>query len=226
MFTNGIADIYLADALGPAEAAANTGPSATQSPTPVKLSDAELTEKTGLYRIGGVDYPVRMTLDHGSLMLRSYYGDDFDFELTPVAANRFLLRNAVPFEFIQATPGRAKGWRVGEGQDQRMWELVTFAPPASEVRAYAGNYRSVELAVTYTLQARESALVVNATGRPDVTIAPFSKDMFVGDWVGIVKFSRDARGAITGFTVNRDNARGVRFERSGETGHSKSNAVD
>jgi hypothetical protein len=31
-----------------------------------------------------------------------------------------------------------------------------------------------------------------------VTIAPFSQDVFLGDWVGIVKFSRDARKAITG----------------------------
>jgi len=28
-----------------------------------------------------------------------------------------------------------------------------------------------------------------------------------------VKFTRDRSGAVTGFTVNRDNARGVRFDR-------------
>ena len=53
-------------------------------------------------------------------------------------------------------------------------------------------------------KSRDSALVVRSHGGPDITIAPFSKDVFVGDWVGIVKFSRDMRGAITGFTVNRD----------------------
>jgi hypothetical protein len=72
--------------------------------------------------------------------------------------------------------------------------------------------------VTYTLEARDSILVVKSTGRPDVTIPPFAKDIFVGDWVGIVKFSRDAREAITGFTVNRDNARGVRFDRIKQAG--------
>jgi len=34
-------------------------------------------------------------------------------------------------------------------------------------------------------------------------LSPFSKDVFVGDWVGVVKFSRNARGAIGGFTVLR-----------------------
>jgi CubicO group peptidase (beta-lactamase class C family) len=210
---NGVADIYLADALSPAEAASQTAP-----PTPVKLSDAELSEKTGLYKIGGVDYPVRMSVDHGRLLLRSYYGDDFDFELTPVGVNRFLLRNSILFEFIPATPGRPKGWHVGEGKDARDWQLVTFAPPAAEIQSYAGEYRSEEIAATYTVEARDSALVVRSPWGSDIPIAPFSKDVFVGDYVGIVKFSRDSRGVVTGFTLNRENARGVRFDRVMRTG--------
>ena len=75
------------------------------------------------------------------------------------------------------------------------------------------TYRSDEIGVTYTVDARDSAMVVKSTGRPDVTISAFSRDVFVGDGVGIVKFSRDDRGATTAFTVNRDNARGVRFDR-------------
>jgi hypothetical protein len=87
--------------------------------------------------------------------------------------------------------------------------LVTFTPSAADVRSYPGDYRSDELNVTYTIEARDSSLVVSHT----VTVAPFSRDVFVGDWVGIMKFLRDGRGAISGFTINRANARGVRFDR-------------
>jgi CubicO group peptidase (beta-lactamase class C family) len=207
--TNGIADIYLADLLGPADPATQT----EQPAKPVKLSDAELSEKTGLYKIGGVDYPVLMSVDHGRLVLRSYYGDDFDFELMPVGVNRFLLRGSLLFEFIPATSGRSKGWHVGEGKDARDWELVTFTPPQTENRSYAGEYRSEEIAATYTIDARNSALVLRSPWGSDITVAPFSKDVFVGDFVGIVKFSRDSGGVVTGFTLNRENARGVRFDR-------------
>ena len=55
-----------------------------------------------------------------------------------------------------------------------MRQLVAFAPPATETRSYAGDYRSVEIGVTCTLEARDSTLVVTTTGRPDVTIALFS----------------------------------------------------
>ena len=36
--------------------------------------------------------------------------------------------------------------------------------------------------------------------------------------MGTVRFSRDARGSITAFTLNRRNARGVRFERLKQAG--------
>ena len=52
-----VADIYLEDVLEPARTASTT---ALQSKK-VTLSDVELSDKTGLYSIGGVNFPVRMT---------------------------------------------------------------------------------------------------------------------------------------------------------------------
>jgi len=207
VFINGIADIYLAGALKPvtAPAALPTAP----APTSVKLTDAELSEKTGLYRLRGEEFPVRMTILSGSLMGRSYFGDAFDLALTPTAANRFLLFNSVPFEFVPAAAGKPKAWRVGVGKDQRVWEQVTYAPPAADVRAFAGDYRSDELNATYAVEAKDSNLFV----AHNVTVVPFEKDVFVGDWVGIMRFTRDARGAVDSFTVNRAGAKGVRFNR-------------
>ena len=208
--TNSIADIYLADALSPIDASPNT---ALPLPTPVKLSDQELSTKTGLYRLVGADLPILISVSHGTLMLRSYYQDDTDFEVTPVGANRFLFQGRVPLEFVPATTGRPKEWHVGEGKAHGLWQLVTFAPPATDLRPYIGDYPSEEIGVTYTIVERGSGLIIENPGRADIPVLPFSKDVFVGDSVGIVKFSRDARGVLTGFTVNRENDRGVRFDR-------------
>jgi hypothetical protein len=179
----------------------------------VKLSDDELSSKAGLYRLVGRDLPVLITLRQGTLMLRSYYQDEYDFEVTPVGANQFLFQGRVPLEFVPATAGRPKEWHVGEGKDQRLWQLVTFAPSATDLQSYVGDYRSEEIGVTYTIVERGSVLIVENPGRAEIPVQPFSRDVFVGDSVGIVKFSRDARGALTGFTVNRENDRGVRFDR-------------
>jgi hypothetical protein len=208
-----IADIYLADVLEPAKISSIT---AALEPKRIKLSDAALSDKTGLYSISGVNYPVRMTVKHGALMLRSYYGDGFDLELVPISDKGFVLRGTVPFEFIPANAGRSKQWRVGEGKDQRLWDEVTLQLSPAALRSYTGSFHSDELGLTYTLATADAGLLVKGTyfDGTEVTIVPFSKDVFVGDLVGIVKFSRDASGTISGFSVNRDPVRGVRFDRT------------
>ncbi|HWW82673.1 MAG TPA: serine hydrolase domain-containing protein [Vicinamibacterales bacterium] len=205
---NRVADVYLADVLAPVEVATN----ATSASTVVKLSDADLVDKVGLYRSARGERPLLFTVHDGTLMVRSYSGDDVDLELTPLGANRFMLLERVPFEFMPAAAGRPKQWLVGQGKQQNVFQPIMLALSETELRGFAGAYRSEELGTTYTLEARDATLVVKSS-RPDVTITVFSKDVFVGDWVGVVKFSRDSRGAVSSFTVNRDNARGVRFDR-------------
>jgi hypothetical protein len=147
-------------------------------------------------------------------MVRSYYADDFDLEISPVGGNRFeLVIQHLPFEFIPATAGQPKAWQVGQGNDANLWPLVTMTASAADIRPYAGEYRSDELGATYTLDARDSMLIVRTSYGADIAVAPFSKDVFVGDVVGIMKFSRDSGGNVAAFTVNRVVARGVRFDR-------------
>jgi CubicO group peptidase (beta-lactamase class C family) len=205
VLTNGIADIYLADVLGPPAASTKAGP-----PGPTTLAPADFAEKIGLYRFEGRDLPMLITDNHGALMVRSYYLSDIDFELVPVGTNRFLLQNAVPLEFVPASGGQPQKWLWGEGNAQLVLRPVTQAMSSADVQSFVGEYRSDELGATYTVEARDAALTMRG---PNVAITPFAKDVFVGDVVGVVRFSRDQRGAVTGFTVNRDAARGVRFER-------------
>jgi hypothetical protein len=65
--------------------------------------------------------------------------------------------------------------------------------------------------VLWSLRAIEgpaSADVVQSS-----TLHPVFKDAFVGNYVGMVRFFRDPRGAVAGVTLNRNSARGVHFER-------------
>ena len=86
---------------------------------------------------------------------------------------------------------------------------VTFDVSKADLASLTGNYRSEELDVTYTVAMRDSSLILQTS-----TLSPVSKDAFVGEYMGVVRFSRDQRGAVSGFTLNRQAARGVRFERS------------
>ena len=56
---------------------------------------------------------------------------------------------------------------------------MKFDIPKADLPAFAGEYRSDELDVTYTVAVRDSSLVLQSS-----TLHPVFKDAFVGDYVG------------------------------------------
>jgi CubicO group peptidase (beta-lactamase class C family) len=206
---NGVADVYLADILKRSPATGST--TATPHVTP---SGGELASRTGLYLNASSERLVRVSIRNGALVLRSFYTDDTDIDLTPVGADRFLIPGAT-LEFAPATAGRPPEWHLlnTEGRQIAELQLNTFVPSPVDLQSSAGDYRSAELDVTYTIAARDAGLVVQTAGRGNLALYAVSRDVFAGDSVGTVRFMRDKRGTLAGFTVNRANARGVRFDR-------------
>jgi hypothetical protein len=178
------------------------------------LSAGELASKTGLYLNASSERLVRVSVRNGALVVRSFYTDDMDVELTPVNANRFVIPGAT-LEFAAATGGRPQEWHLlnTEGKQIAEFQLNTFVPSPVDLQSSAGDYRSAELDVSYTVTTGDGSLVVLSAGRGEIALYPVFKDVFAGDSVGKVRFTRDARGTVTGFTMNRANARGVRFDR-------------
>jgi CubicO group peptidase (beta-lactamase class C family) len=210
--TNGVADVFLEDALEPRAApSASDAPGAgATSPSPVDVPAEELAGKAGLYRVGpDENHIVSMSVRDGRFGLWDFYGDNYHMLMTPISANRFQLPG-VTLEFSPAEALRPRAWFIVDGGGQRLLELplVGFDVSAADLRSFAGVYRSDELDVTYTVAIRDSSLVLQSS-----TLHPVYKDAFVGDYMGTVRFVRDSRGAVAGFTLNRQAARGVRFER-------------
>jgi len=209
--TQRVADIYLSDAF-----AMPPTSSVTATPTSVTLSAEQLTSKVGLYRDPVMESVGRIFLRDGKLMASEGVGEGESVELTPVSENRFVISGTpVVAEFLPAEPGRPQEVRVtGAGPKPVVSQkLDAFTPSIAELRAFRGEYTSAELEGTYMLVARDSGLVLQIPGRNDIVLQPIFPDAFAGGVVGVVKFSRDARGAVTGFTANSSGVRGLRFDR-------------
>ena len=204
--TNRLADVFLESALEPRAAPSVGAP----PPPPASVSADDLAKKTGLYRVGSDEnYILLMSVRDGRFTLRDFYGDNYDIPMTPVSANRFVIPGTT-FEFSPAEAGRPQAWHIIDGEGRRLLELplMKFDMSKADLESFSGAYRSDELDVTYTVAVRNSSLVVQSS-----TLHPVFKDAFAGEYVGTVRFLRDARGSINGFTLNRKSARGVRFER-------------
>ena len=210
-----VADIFLEDVLEPRPPGTSASSSAgTPPPPPVNLSADELAGRTGLYRFGSDEnYIVSISVRDGKLTLRDFYGDNYDMPVTPISRSRVLIAGTTPLEFAPAEAGRPRAWHLIDGEGRRLIELplMKFDTSKADLESFAGHYRSDELDVTYTVAVRDSSLVVQSS-----TLHPVFKDAFVGDYLGTVRFLRDARGAVTAFTLNRKSARGVRFERTSQ----------
>ena len=217
--TRRVAAVYLPDVVPSA--------AATRPPPKVSLSIEELRSKTGLYGDAALENFGRIFVRDGKLMVSLGAGAAGDgFELTPVDATHFvLLGTPVAVEFVPATAGRPQEIHVtGDGQKPSVSQLMseTFKPSRAELGAFTGDYFSPELETTYTVGVRDAGLVIQIQGRADIDLTPIVPDAFTGSLVGMVKFSRDARGHVIGFTVNATDVRGLQFTRKqavSVTGH-------
>jgi hypothetical protein len=157
---------------------------------------------------------VSISVRDGTLTAWEFWGDNYPLLLTPIGPNRFMF-SGVTLEFSPAEAGRPQSWHITDGGGRRLLELqlVKFDMSKADLPSFAGEYRSDELDVSYTVAVRDSSLVLQTS-----ILHPVMKDVFVGDYMGMVRFFRDPRGAVAGFTLNRNSARGVRFERVKQAG--------
>jgi CubicO group peptidase (beta-lactamase class C family) len=214
--TQRIADLYLPAAPAePAAASASLAPplSPPSSRPAIQPSSEELEGKAGLYREAGGETFVRAFVRDGELRAALGTGTFESFRLVPVSETRFTMGEST-FALEFTPQGRAKVLRsfAGEEQTGTFERVEPFSPSPGQLRAYAGVYASDELNAEWTIAGHGATLVIRRLGNADTVIEPLATDMFttVGDFM---KFSRDARGTITGFTLVSSGVRSLRFER-------------
>jgi CubicO group peptidase (beta-lactamase class C family) len=206
-----VADIYLANAFA---APARSGAGVTLAGAP--LSATQIAGRAGLYFDASNGALERISVSNGELMLKDDASEGEGVELTPIGANRFVIPGTpTVLEFMPAVSGLSQEihWTGSGPRTFVLRQVVPSLPSASELRAFAGKYASVELEGTYTLAVRDSQLAMQIPGRADIVLQPVFPDAFTGRVVGVVRVKRNADGVVTGFTVVTRGARGLRFDR-------------
>jgi len=88
----------------------------------------------------------------------------------------------------------------------------TVALDAAKLAEYAGDYRNDEVDVTHTWKVEKGKLVIYAGYRPLGAVEPTYKDGFTRGGT-VVDMVRDAKGRITGYTLESGRVRRLRFTR-------------
>ena len=207
-----VAEIHLSDQM---QAAAPATQSAAAAPGTVTLSEAELKGKTGLYHHAVSGDLMRITLRDAKLWL-SVSGEPPE-ELHPLSPTRFRVADwppSVELSFEPAAAGvRPSLHLIRENAKPDIYAWVeAFEPTPSQLAEFTGAYNSDELDVTYQLAVKEGKLTVEVKNqsRP---LAPAYRDAFQGPSGGLLEFTRDAQGRVTGFTVQAGRVRNIHFTR-------------
>lgn len=133
--------------------------------------------------------------------------------LIPTAADRFKYRGSNRTLRVIHAPSPAL---LVEAPNTRSVEYHPVQRPALDpagLAGYAGEYVSPELGARFRIVARGDSLLLDRGRQGTDRLRPVYRDGFEIANTGLARFTRDARGRITGFVVWAGRVRHLRFDR-------------
>jgi CubicO group peptidase (beta-lactamase class C family) len=88
------------------------------------------------------------------------------------------------------------------------------APPRAALLELEGTYHSEELQTSYRIVAHEGTLTLQRRGMPAQPLQPVASDEFAAGSMAL-RFTRGADGAVTGYLLDLERIRDLRFHRTG-----------
>ena len=203
-FADKVADILLSASLQPRAAVAANGGTAAAS---ISLPREVLATRAGVWLSPRTrDIYVLEARDSTLQLMLGPRGRP----LTALASDRFQLG---PYTLIFEDAPKPLLRVEREGRvDDTYARLPAFTPDSAGVGAYAGLWYSEELDASWRLVPKGNALSIEVRNRALMTARAVSRDLFSAGQTHLT-FSRDARGALAGFTVNAGRVRGIGFTR-------------
>jgi hypothetical protein len=85
-----------------------------------------------------------------------------------------------------------------------------FAPTPAQLEEFAGVYRSDEMDAVYRMTLREDGLQLERLKSSPARLEPLVADTFFAQ-PGIIRFTRDGDGRVTGFALEAGRVRAMKF---------------
>jgi CubicO group peptidase (beta-lactamase class C family) len=202
VLTRKVADVYLGDRMSAA------------MPPVVPVPETELSALAGVYWNPLFDGVERVEFKDGAL--RAVGSPD---PLVPIGDGVFRVGGS-KYEWRFSAP--AAGAPANAPRELRITDawpwprmftrLTAPVPSASALAAYAGQYRSDEVDMTYTVRVENGKLLVRWGREASFTLEAVGGDHFIdGAWT--VSFTRAASGDVDGLTISTRRVRRLRAER-------------
>jgi len=206
--TRQVADVYLADKLGPSDAPPPLPPA-------IKVNEEQLSRVAGVYWNREQDTFRKFFVKDGTLRMGF---DTNGAALTAIAPGRFAIP-PVEFSFDAPATGAARVTetpRAGGGKPTLFEAVEPFAPSPADLTQYAGVYRSEEVEPIYRIIVENGKLVLRRLKLNAAPLEPLMRDMFTIP-PGRVRFLRDTKGRVSGLMISTSRVLNLRFTKQAGT---------
>jgi len=183
--------------------------------TSVEVAQRVMEMYAGDYMIKGVGYVLSFSFKDGMLKLTTEGQPESEMQAQSQTRFKYEGVDAL-IEFHLDDQGKVTGAVHSQGGQDYELELVAPYDPSLEVlQTYTGKYLSVELETFYTLELRDSSLVILIRNSPEIELDPVKPDHFKGDvfFLTEVLFERNELGEVSGFTASNDRTHGIVFAK-------------
>lgn len=194
-----VAEVYLADQMQPATTASETRPE-------VPLPAAEMSALAGLYWNARDATSGRFVFEDGRLKMRT--GQQQTVALKSIGNRRFVPDDGAPFVIVFGA--NRVTFEGSTGTANTFERVEPFAPTPAQLETFAGAYRSDEIEATYRIVIKDGQLRLERLKSASTVLEPLVTDTFSGQ-PGVIRFTRDATSAVTGFVLEAGRVRGMRF---------------
>jgi hypothetical protein len=187
----------------------------------IALTPEQMQARVGVYvNVKDADDLVHWVVKDGKLETGNI-GEDVTYAVAPISESQFRLGDEehVDVDFLPVPGGAPKRFTLKQpdGKIDTYTEAPSFAPTPGQLAEYAGVYSSREIDPLYEVKVeagpdgKDRLVLHHLKSSPD-TLHPVIRDFFTVD-AGKMRFTRDGKGAISGFLLTTGRVIDLRFER-------------
>jgi CubicO group peptidase (beta-lactamase class C family) len=182
----------------------------TTRPKTIVLAPNVLSARAGLYRDVRTGRPFRFELRNGKLV------DERGDEALAISATEFrnAAGNRVLFELDASGRPRALRLLGADGDTLLFLPEPPHTPTASEMAAFVGTYVSDEAASRVIVVLEQGTLLLRQPPSRSLELRPAYRDVFELPTGDLVRFIRNAQGAIVELSVNAGRVWDLRFQKA------------
>jgi len=198
---------------------AQTTRTATEEVVAIPESHANVTTSDRSRYIGHYfnpreGYTRRISLENDKLKYVRATGSETT--LTPQGEHRFIFQNApqVQLEFQTEENPEKLRLTIGNNAPIILEKYVPMHYDTNGLRRFEGNFYSEELDIYYTLKSDASQILIYLKDQELVRLDPVMENIFNAIHFGYLKFYRDPKNEVVGFTINDELIRNIYFKKS------------